>query len=270
MFSLTPGMPQNANLFPSQQAPRFQLATNQVTSPAGTTSPLHPGLQLIPETIQRQIMQQNAALLFASNNAFLQQHQLQQQSNSLPPGGFINLASMRTGQQQKSPSLGGVAPGLPQLHHVGGSTGPGNLGKSGQVTPPMLSNFQLPNRASQPNNKVRAPISHIPSTTQRSLPQLSSLGQAQSIPGLNQSVYHHGKQVNTPSSATQRFPSQVTWYQRCVMWFIAWHTACVMNPGHVALCLVYLYIHVPLFCLWMLGFTFYHLVTLLSQYEFVT
>ena len=241
-------MPQNANLFQSQQTPRFQLATNQVTSPASTTSPLHPSLQLIPETIQRQIMQQNAALLFASNNAFLQQHQLQQQSNTLPPGGFINLASMRTGQQQKSPSLGGVAPGLPHLHHVGGSTGPGSLGNSGQVTPPTLSNFQLPNRASQPNNKVRAPISHIPSTTQRSLPQLSSLGQAQSIPALNQSVYLHGKQV-TPSSATQRFPSQVTWYQRCVMWFLRGHDLCNESSTR-SFCawLIYIYMFLSSLC----------------------
>lgn len=207
-------MPQNANLFPSQQAPRFQLGTNQVTSPGHGTSP---HLQLLPETLQRQIMQQNAALLFANNNAFLQQQQqqqqlqqLQQQSNSLSPGGFVNLASMRTNQQQKSPSLGGVSPVMPQLHHVGGSSAPGSLAKSGQATPPMLSNFQLPNRTSQASNKVRAPVSHIPSSAQRNLPHLSSLGQAQSISALNQSVYHHGKQANTPSSATPRFPSQVT------------------------------------------------------------
>ncbi len=201
-------MPQNTNLFQSQQAPRFQLAPNQVASPAQTTSPLHSSLQLIPETIQRQIMQQNAALLFASNNAFLQQqqqqHQLQQQqSNSLSPSGFINIASRRNNQQQKSPSLGGVSPVMPQLHHIGGCPTPGVVGKSGPATPPILSNFQLPNRTSQASNKVRAPISHVPSSTQRNLPQLSSLGQAQS-------VYHHGKQAKTPSSATQRFPSQVT------------------------------------------------------------
>ena len=202
-------MPQNTNLFQPHQHQRI-LTTNQVSSPPGATPPLHPSLQLLPEHLQRQFLQQqqNAALLLASNPALLQQHQLQQQSNSLSPGGFINLAAMnRTGQQQKSPSVGGVPPSMPQLHQVGGVTGPGSLTKSGHLPPPIL---QLSSRTSQASNKVRAPISHIPSTAQRNLPQLSSLGQAQNIPALNQSLYHHGKQANPPSSATQRFPSQVT------------------------------------------------------------
>lgn len=167
-----------------------------MTSPAGPTPPLRPNLQLLPDALQRQLMQQNAALLLASNPALLQQ---QQQQGS----GFINLANMAlSNQQQKSSSLTSTPPGIPQLHHMGGSTG-------GVGSQPILSNFQLPNRTSQTSSKVRAPISHIPSTAQRSLPQLSSLGQAQSIPTSNQSLYHRGMQA-TPTGATQRFPSQVT------------------------------------------------------------
>ena len=195
------GMPQNTNLFQPRQYQQIQLATNQVSPPPGTTPPLHPSLQLSSEQLQRQFLQQQ------QNAAILLRHQLQQQSNSLPPSGFINLAAIgRTGQQQKSPS-GGVPPSMPQLHQVGGATGPGSLGKGSHTPPPI---FQLQNRTSQASNKVRAPISHIPSTAQRNLPPLSSLGQAQSIPALNQSLYHHGKQATPPSSATQRFPSQVT------------------------------------------------------------
>ena len=175
-------------------------------------------------------MQQNPAFLFA-NHALLQQRQefahqlLQQQSmqnspvNSLSPGGFFNIAanvnrSVSTGSQ-KSPSMGGLS----RLPQVSGSGGTG-LGKTGHLTNPILSSFQIPgtnltsSRTSQASSKVRAPISHIPSNSQsmqRVMPNLTSLGQAQNIPALNQSQYHHhSKQSTTPSSAAaaQRFSSQ--------------------------------------------------------------
>lgn len=219
-------MTHNPNLFTNQQHQRFQLATPPVTSSqVGATTQLHlPGSSLLsPEQLQRRVMQQNPAFLFA-NHALLQQQQqlLQQQSmqnspvNSLSTGGFFNLAATVnrnvSAGSQKSPSMGGLS----RLQPVAGSGGTG-IGKTGHLTNPILSGFQIPgtnltsSRTSQASSKVRAPISHIPSNSQRAMPGLTSLGQAQNIPALNQSQYlHHSKQSTTPSSAAtaQRFSSQ--------------------------------------------------------------
>lgn len=174
-------------------------------------------------------MQQNPALLF--NHALLQQHQqelahqfLQQQQqlqgshgSSLPPGGFYNLANVNrnaTTGLQKSPPIGS----LTRLHHV---TSGGGGTKAGHLTSPILSSFQNAtsnapsSRSSQSSGKIRAPISQIPPNSQggqRTMPTLTSLGQAQNIPTLNQkSQYlHHNNQTPTaPSVPTaQRYSSQ--------------------------------------------------------------